>query len=239
MNSIAFAWICCAACVGIASRTATVFCKGRPRLFTILALFALVWALLLPYYDSSGSPSELFAAYGGFLLVYIGGLLSREATQDQGGENVVDSIQRVGLLLFLLIASPGVVGLTAPGGGVSITRQQHEIFVATLLDIAGYAAVAYGVWRLCGSRRGIVITIFLGVYSLLEVWYTVVSWPRPGVSVPMPPYLRVFFGVAKLGFTILLCYWVSLHTLSDNDRHKTAGLKGFGWWILRLLGVVA
>jgi hypothetical protein len=208
----------------------------------VLALFALVWALLLPYYDSAGTASELFAAYGGFLLVYIGGLLSREASQDHGGEDAVDMIQRAGLLLFLLIASPGVVQLfKAPdgvgGGGVAMTRSQHEILVATLLDIAGYTAVTYGIWRLCGRRSGITIGIFLAMYSILEVWYTIVSWPTSTAPVPMPAYLRVLFGIAKVMFTSMLCYWVSLHALSEQERLKAFGFKGIAWWILKFLGI--
>jgi uncharacterized membrane protein len=200
---------------------------------------ALSWALLLPYYDKNAHmTSELLAAYGGFLLVYIGGLLALEAShlQPRTTRDTVDVIQSVGLWLFLLIASPTVLSLASPnGGGFAFTRPQQEIFVATVLDVVGYVSVTYGFWRLCGRRPGIVLAVFLGIYSAAEIVYTIVCWPASdGASPPMPDHLRVVFGIAKVFFTSLFCYCISCGTMTEEER-----MKGFGHWVLRLLGFKA
>jgi hypothetical protein len=197
-------------------------------------LFALIWALLLPYYDKGvPMPSELFAAYGGFLLVYVGGLLALEATiVDATHTETVDSIQKVGLWLFLIIASPTVWSLTSPNGGISLTRPQQEILVGTLLTVAGFASVAYGFWRLCGRMLGVTLALFLTIYSATEIAYTIISWPpQSGLAPPMPEYLRVIFGIAKLVFTGFFCYCVSRTAMTEKEYSK-----GFGYWLLRFGG---
>jgi hypothetical protein len=117
-------------------------------------------------YGPLGS-SQLFVAYGGFILVYIGGLLSLEAAQQESGTRTVDVIQRVGLWLFALIASPAVLKLdSGDGNSPSLSRPQTELLLATLIDIAGYASVSYGFWQLCGKRPGKPLT----VYSSSTAW---------------------------------------------------------------------
>jgi hypothetical protein len=81
-----FAWFAVAICISLSARGATVYAKNSPRVFTILALFALNWALLIPYY-SLPNPPELLASFAGFLLVYIGVLLRREARSNSLNEN--------------------------------------------------------------------------------------------------------------------------------------------------------
>lgn len=72
------AWAATVLCAYLSARAATAFAKNSPRVFTILALFSLNWALLVPFY-SALTPSMLLPGFAGFLLVYVGVLLRREA----------------------------------------------------------------------------------------------------------------------------------------------------------------
>jgi hypothetical protein len=74
------AWFACVYGVVLSAKCADKWLTESPRLFTICALFALHWAIILPYY-SSAPPSEILPACGGFLGVYIGVLLRRAAKE--------------------------------------------------------------------------------------------------------------------------------------------------------------
>jgi len=81
MTPTSIAWFATLFCVFFSARIATAFLRSNPRLFTVMALFACSWAVLLPYYgmpDSVGR-AELLSALGGFLSVYTGGLLMLHA----------------------------------------------------------------------------------------------------------------------------------------------------------------
>jgi hypothetical protein len=203
----------------------------------VMALFAFVWALLLPYYDAGTAPSELFPAYGGFILVYIGALLRREAAEEAHEEDVANIIQRLGLFLFLALASPGAIQLVSPSGGWALTRPQHEILLCTLINLVGYSAVAYGFWRLCGKQKGLPMAIFLVIYGLLEIWFTIVGWPSADAP-PMPSYLKILFGIEKLCFTLLFCYWLSMETYTDAERQRSSGYSGPYRWIMKFMGLL-
>lgn len=75
MTSATIAWSATLFCVFFSARIGTAFLRSNPRLFTVMALFACSWAVLLPYYgvpDNIGR-AELLSALGGFLSVYTGG----------------------------------------------------------------------------------------------------------------------------------------------------------------------
>src|SRR5438876_517316 len=109
------AWLATIGAVYFSAKCANAFLKSQPRLFGALALLALAWAFLLPYY-STKLDSELLPAYNGFLMVYIGGLLALEAKARQIDHTSVAMFQSAALWLFLLIAVPSAVVVAGPGG---------------------------------------------------------------------------------------------------------------------------
>src|SRR5436305_11044563 len=66
-------------CVWITAEAALRLPRKTPRLFMATALFALNWAILLLYYLPGPPQDELLSTFSGFLLVYTGVLLIREA----------------------------------------------------------------------------------------------------------------------------------------------------------------
>src|SRR4051812_31558708 len=68
----------------------TVFCAFRvpaksPRLFLAVPLFGLNWGVLPLYYTPGPPQNEILAAISGFLLLYVGVLLLREAAERRFG----------------------------------------------------------------------------------------------------------------------------------------------------------
>ena len=230
-------------CTAIAAQTANKYFKFKPRLFTIMALFAFVWALLIEYYSENDkkSSSELMSAYGGFILVYIGGILfldANETKNDRSSVTNVSTIQRLGLWLFLLIASPSLIKLSTGNGDLGLTRLQQETLIATLLDIAGYLSIAYGFRKWCNKKDpSALLLVLLFLYSASEVIYTILFWPPSGAaSTTISPetfpvsttlWASIFkgiFSVLKLCFTLIFCFGVSKYGLPKGERPESFGL---------------
>src|SRR5947209_4743451 len=104
-------WVATFFCMVFSARVAAAFLQRTPRLFTVMALFALGWALLLPYHVGTGSGVELLPAFNGVLFVYIGGLLIldhnlRDANKDN--DHIV-WVQNLALVLLCAIAAPSAL----------------------------------------------------------------------------------------------------------------------------------
>jgi hypothetical protein len=224
------AWACCAICVWFSAQTASAFCKSHPRQYTVFALFALVWALLLTYYTVPPEVQyrELFAAYGGFITVYVGGLLSLEALKGDNTVETVTSIQRIGMWLFVPLAFASIWKIELPGFSFQLPREKSQVVVTTLMDVAGYVSLSYGTWKLCGRRAGIAVTGILVVYITAEWVYT--FWSLGQKTPGMPDVLTYMFGALKIVLTVTFSYYVSLTTMIDRER-----ARGIPHWCLRFL----
>jgi hypothetical protein len=231
------AWWATLVCVIYSARLATTFLKHNSRLFSALALLACGWALLLPYY-STNVPSELYAAYGGFLLVYIGGLLALEANEKKGvtHDHSVVVLQQAALALLLVIAAPSGFALRGPDNQTvfGLTILQSEILVATLLDITGYVSAAYGLYRLSSHRLGAAFAALAVAYSLLEIAYTVRYWPPSnGAEVEaMSASFRYALAAAKVLFTGAFASSVAYQGMKPDVRNA-----GLGDWVLRFINL--
>jgi hypothetical protein len=118
MTPAAIAWSATLFCVVFSARMADGFLRANPRLFTVMALFACNWALLLPYY---GMPAhvprpELLSSLGGFLSIYAGGLLMLHAHQPHAPAPDVVTWQVIGVNLLLLVAVESALAIPGPQG---------------------------------------------------------------------------------------------------------------------------
>jgi hypothetical protein len=212
-------------CVIVTTRCAIEFTKTRPRLFTVLALFALSWAVLLPYYGDPPAETELLPAFNGFLLVYVGVLLRREADAEQGlpHETRVSPTAGLALWLLYLIAAPSFLSFKLPPEYIPYL----DSWIGTLATVLGYWSVTDGVARLHrGSKVWLWMLAIVVPYGLLEVGYSVTYSPIG----PMPDSFRYSFAIAKCVFTVTLLALVLLKTLPLEERHP--------WRLtLRLLGI--
>ncbi|MBI3394449.1 MAG: hypothetical protein HY042_01300, partial [Spirochaetia bacterium] len=140
------AWGACFFATFVPIRFAQVFLRQSPRLFTALALFAMVWALLLPYYGGTDS-SELFAGFGGFLSVFIGALLTREARAAKGvADESVGAADRLSLWMLPLIAAPTALTVGMPGGTriPILSYMELEVVWSTGITLFGLSAICSG-----------------------------------------------------------------------------------------------
>lgn len=182
------AWIATILCAGFSARSAAVFAKHSPRVFTILALFALNWAVLIPYY-SEPSPSELLDGFSGFLLVYVGVLLHRESLNplrsiqsapntsgvsipNSGMVQTVDNSaktflpERIALKLLVLLIAPSALGLPFPQAvSPNILKIPYTApIVSTFITVLGYYAVCRAIRTYSSSRIG-------------ALWLCAIAWP--------------------------------------------------------------
>lgn len=221
LNAEVIAWASTLLCTYFSARCAKAFLIGHPRLFTVMALLALVWALLLPYY-SHNIESELLPAYGGFILVYIGGLLTLEGKTKTGdpSKTLVSRNQSLGLWLFLLIAAPSFFALKMPEGAaiVSLSISQSELAIGTLLNVLGYWSITCGCRSLFGKRFFVLIASIFFVYSISEIGFTIWSFQHQRDA--MPDGYRYLFSVLKLLVTGLLGYRISFEAFSGEERRR-------------------
>lgn len=224
----AVAWVATLLCLGISARAAKVFLRHNPRLFTVLAMFACSWALLLPYYAGDKEHpvnSDLFAAIGGFLLIYMGGLLMLESQTHETKDHHSGIVrwQVIGVNLLGLIAVPPI--LKVAGQPLQIDMLSSgviAIWIGLLLDAVGYTSIALGVKKLCGYRQFFLIATILFAYVALELIYILTDWTLPGHR-DMGAALLFGFVVLKLLFTSILCAQVVLARLPDELKDKTKG----------------
>src|SRR5687767_14588895 len=142
-----WAWFITFLCVYFSIKVATTFLRKQPRMFTVMALSAFMWTMLLGYYEV-GETSERWETLTGFLLVYIGGLLMLEAKHS--AKDGIVLAQHIGVWLLPLIALPAA--LKSPHGDLfALSQRQTELLMGTVIGVAGFWVTALGVRRLCGE----------------------------------------------------------------------------------------
>jgi hypothetical protein len=191
-------------------------------MFTSLALFALVWALLLPYYGRIDQ-SELFAAFGGFLLVYVGGLLIRESTRDDcSGDSCVSVIDRLSVWLLPIIAFPTAISLFHPNGEFElISKQELELILAVALTVLGFISIARGSMALFAPLAKMVLIPILLAYSILEVAFLFSVLDFTGNVKPMDPFFKCAFAIAKIVLAMLFSFFVAEYGMPEELRRQS------------------
>jgi hypothetical protein len=220
------------------ARIATAFLRDTPRLFTVMAMFACAWMLVLGYYNSkvrgeaSGELVNLASDLASYLLVYVGGLLVLETTPKGQGrrETHVVALQILALNLVLFIAAPRAIDIIAPPGGVKLlgfSKEDATHFVSAAMVGIGFAAVGLGAWRIAS---GLPLGILIGtvtIYALLELYSnTYCVWNECGKAEQLTPGWALLFSALKLLFTLNFGCIVAQHGMSPDMR-----AAGWGYWI--------
>ena len=241
MTPATLAWSATLFCVVFSARMADGFLRASPRLFTVMALFACNWAVLLPYY---GMPAdvprpELLSALGGFLSIYAGGLLMLHAHQPHGPAPDVVTWQVIGVNLLLLVAVESALAIPGPQGAhlFGLSHHQTELAVGLLLVIAGFVAIAKGIKDLAGTLAFCVLAVILAGYAALEAKFAWQEWENVGTTVIPELYLYVF-AAAKIIYTVAFGSIVAYKGMTDEDRTDPAnGRPRIGHWILLFLHI--
>jgi hypothetical protein len=181
------------ACVWLAAHFAQKVQKEHPRAFTALSLMALNWAVLLLYYLPGAPETEILSSISGFVLIVVGGLLYREAVQEDPNTGAPSITWLDTLPLFLFRSS--VIGLGVYYLAQRLTRGEWGwgtlalALWGTVFSILGYFAIWIGVVYLYRRRSGCVrvaqwFGVLAALYAATEIvyagWYVTRYWPAYG-----------------------------------------------------------
>ena len=125
------------ACGILSVKCALSFFVKETRLFMAVALMALAWLMLLPYYGelqggkSPSSSSILLTAFGSYLFFVVAGLVYRSAASAPG----VDVMDRYALTLLVPLATGSKPDLLTT---LHMTEIQFETLLSTSLAAIGY-----------------------------------------------------------------------------------------------------
>jgi hypothetical protein len=217
-------------CVVISWQIATVYLRNNPRLFTVMALFAFSWALLVDFW-STYRPSdlsqrqELVGVYTSFLDLYIGGLLALYAYDLKGdaASHRVSQWQVWSLGLLFLVA----VGRQFETPIYKFTPLQVSLIVGNVLGIAGFVAVASGVWALCGRIGSALLILIFSTYTISGISHTLSYLDSPEFGDIanstfvrlMQDYFPLLSVVLKLLYTCVFGLMLA-YVGMDEDRRK-------------------
>jgi hypothetical protein len=165
------AWCATLFCSYLAAFFAIEWADRSPRIFHALALFAIAWAVLLPYYSPTvQSPSEILSAYQGLLMMLSGGLLLRERAFRGVNEPLwIERFQKWGLIFLSFLLVPHIVIIPNDPGFAERYQPAIESSVGTALTLIGYYFVGSGVKSITQDKKWRWLAIVLFVYALLEI----------------------------------------------------------------------
>ena|ERR1051326_897348 len=231
MTPTTLAWSVVLFCVFFSARIATAFLRANPRLFTVMALFACSWAVLLPYYGlpEDVARPELLSALGGFLSVYAGGLLMLHAQRSDEPARDVVPWQVGGVYLLWVIVAESALAIPGPQGAhlFGLSAQQTELGIGLVLDVAGFVAIGLGVKDVAEKSAFRLLAGILVAYAIAEVLFTVHSWNAPRTIGPFPEFYAYLFAGLKTLYTLVLGSIIAYVGMPDRDR-----MLGLVHWIL-------
>jgi len=201
--------------------------RSNPRLFTVMALFAGAWVLIMAAIESRSRTPELITLpdrasdVASFLLVYAGSVLAREGSLThsvhQGAQRW---LQIAGLWLLFLLVLPSQVPLKLP-----LTPQQIDLALGELLGFVGFLSLLVGAravasaglfWPLFGT---LLFYEYLSLARTWELWTVSAQSSRP----PMPPTFVYGYVLARVLLTGLFAGIVLSHHAKTEPRERTAG----------------
>jgi hypothetical protein len=235
-NAMAIAWWGSLVCMVFAARVAAAFLKDNPRIFSVMALLACAWALVLGYYGArlrgelNGDLQRLVTDVASVLLVYTGGLLILDTSAKRGESRHVVPIQILALYLLLFIAAPSVIDIVGSPNGMLIGISANiakDIVSATLVAIA-FTTMGLGAYRI---SSGICLAFFLfglAIYGvLLGYANTRCLWNVCSEDPQITPHLALAFSVLKIVVNLQFCWIVGVYGMTQPVRDA-----GPIYWVL-------
>jgi hypothetical protein len=222
INASTVAWLATFLCTLVPARCAKAFLTAHPRLFTAMALLALSWALLLPYYDGSKTNTEMLPAFVGFLHGYIGVLLQLEAQSHSQAHQVrITNNQTYGLWAFLAIVAPSAAFQVKGSDDTiiwGVNLIQGQLIICTALTLIGYWSLAIGCKALFSKRLFLFYSAAFAIYSISEISFTISAYQEANQS--MSDTFKFWFALEKIIVTIPLCFHISSLTFSEKEKSE-------------------
>jgi hypothetical protein len=215
----------------------TYFCARRidkdPRLFTVLALFAGAWVLVMAGVDSRvqtpGSTPVADRAFdvASFLLVFSGTMLAREAPPGHRLLTLQKWIQVAALWLLFVLVVPSQLPIKLP-----LSYEQIELVIGEVLSAVGFLALALGTRAVARGPLFWLLVIVVAVYECLSLSRTIEIFTiSPGTERPFMDTWELYSFIAmRFLLTGLYCYVVvtafhqtSLGVTGDAPSEVTQG----------------
>jgi hypothetical protein len=232
-----FAWVAVLACTVATIYCATEYAGCTPRIFASMAIFAMGWAVLLPYYwEAAGN--ELLASFQGVLLALSGGPLRRQADVYRGIERLeVRGWEKYGLWLLLLLILPHFVKLPFHSNVVLEYYPLFDKWLDALLLLLGYFSVGHGVKSLTEAQAtpsdmkwwhnkewlplALVLFMYCGHEIAYRIDYSIRYFKFDSVTeasnILMPTYFKWAFALLKINTTALYL-WLVMRTLPHHAK---------------------
>jgi len=246
-KAFAIAWWGTLVCMVFAARVAGAFLRDNPRMFSVTALLACAWALVLGYYGatlrdvtsgvqpplSERELQSLASDVASVLLVYAGGLLILDTTPKHGESRTVVPIQSYTLYCLLFIAVPKVIDIiSAPNGtliGIS-ANVARDVVSASLVAFA-FIAIGIGAYRISNGISRAIFLVLLAVYGVLLVYAnTQCVWNACSEEPPITQPLALAFAALKIAVNLQFCWMVGVHGMTQSVREA-----GPVYWVLLFL----
>ena len=217
-----FGWTVTLACMMISIWIAFQFLQRNPRLFTVMALFACSWMLVLGGYESPEhrALAGVMSDIASFLQVYIGGLLILEGRDHHVSLNKIVWLQRWGLWFLFLIGVPRSIALIffpASFGklinATGLTDDQVGLIASAALDVISFVSIALGARRISHWGSYALLLAILILYGSAEIAREISVWAG---AAPMEAHFIFAFAAAKLAFTATFCFIVVRHAQKTN-----------------------
>ncbi len=196
---------------------------GDARLFTILALFAAVWALVASVYEVQDAnlykdgkpvstaafrPHDVAGDLAAFLMVFVGTLLAREGHEQKS----FFSSARLQVIALVLLGALVVPTQAAPRIGLNSTSNEvSEIIISGSLAVVGFFALGVGGRAVAQRRHYRWLLAILVSYGVLEITRHVQLLALyPGRS-PMSDFQVLTFALAKVLLTAVFGHIIVDH----------------------------
>src|SRR5262245_13471206 len=200
--------------------------RSNPRLFTVMALFAGAWVLIMAAIESRSRTPELTALpdrasdVASFLLVYAGSVLAREGSPTNTvHQHAQRWLQIAGLWALFLLVLPSQLPLKLP-----LTPEQIDLALGELLGFVGFLSLLVGAravasaglfWPLVGT---LLFYEYLSLARTWELWTLSAGTSRP----PMPSSFVYGYVLARFLLTGLFASIVLSHHAKLEPRREGA-----------------
>lgn len=241
-NAAAIAWWATLVCMIFASRIAIAFLRDKPRIFSVMALLACTWALVLGYYgakfraEQTDELQRLVSDIASVLLVYTGGLLILDTSEKHGESKSVVPIQIFALYLLLFITAPRAIDIvSSPTGSLfGLSTKDAKDIVSAILVAVAFIAIGLGAYRISNGISLAFFLVALSIYGTLLVYAnTLCVWTVCKEDPPITPHLALAFSILKLVVNLQFCWMVAVYGMSQSARDA-----GPRYWILHFFGLV-
>ena len=233
-----FAWIAVLACTVATVVCATEYAGCSPRIYASMAIFAMGWAMLLPYYwEPAGN--ELLTGFQGLLMALSGGPLRRQADVCRGIKNRIEvqGWEKYGLWLLLLLTLPHFVKLPFHPNLVLDYYPLFDLWLQCFLLLLGYFSIGHGIKSLTEAQANpsemrwwhnkewlplaLVLVAYGGheiavrIYDSIEYFSKVDSVTE--TTYIMPIYFKWAFALLKISTTALYL-WLVMRSLAHHAK---------------------